>query len=144
MFQPLPVRLDHALNVDTVRLGDSRVGALQEVELLAGKGGRAGRKLEARLNRVPPLSFTRASLCKASSNLKAFSGKAEHQFPKGKVVAALHPLPEHLLQNLLWTFASVHSRPISSARSSLYPPRYFHIISSRAGPESRDVCGVYR
>lgn len=34
MFQPLPVRLDHALNADTVRLGDSGVGALQEVELL--------------------------------------------------------------------------------------------------------------
>lgn len=54
MFQPLPVGLDHALNADTVRLGDSRVGALQEVELLAGKGRRAGKKLAACPNRVPP------------------------------------------------------------------------------------------
>lgn len=44
MFQPLPVRLDHALNADTV-LGDSRMGALQEVELLTGKKWkRTGRK----------------------------------------------------------------------------------------------------
>lgn len=47
MFQPLPVGLDHALNAGTVGLGDSRVGALQEVELLAGKGRRAGKKLAA-------------------------------------------------------------------------------------------------
>lgn len=42
MFQPLPVRLDHALNADAVGLRDSRVGTLQEVELLAGKGRRQG------------------------------------------------------------------------------------------------------
>ena len=42
MFQPLAVRLDHALNADTVGLGDPGVGALQEVELLTGKGRREG------------------------------------------------------------------------------------------------------
>jgi hypothetical protein len=55
MFQPLPVGIDQALNADTIRPGDSRVGALQEVELLTGKGRRAGRKLAARPNGAPPL-----------------------------------------------------------------------------------------
>lgn len=59
MFQPLPVRLDHALNADTVRLGDARVGTLQEVELLAGKGRGAGRKLAAQPNPASPLSSPR-------------------------------------------------------------------------------------
>lgn len=37
MFQPLPVRLNHALDADTVHAGDSRMGTLQEVELLTGE-----------------------------------------------------------------------------------------------------------
>lgn len=58
MFQPLPVRLDHALNADTVRLGDSGVGALQEVELLTGRERRAGRKMATCPRCVPPLSLS--------------------------------------------------------------------------------------
>lgn len=48
------------------------------------------------------VSLTLSCLC------KAFSGKASHRVPKGKVVAALHTLPEHRIQNLPWSFTSVH------------------------------------
>lgn len=142
MFQPLPVRLDHALNADTVRLGDSRVGTLQEVELLAGKGRGAGRKLAAQPNTASPLSSPRRP-SRASVRPPAIKGEVwegEHQFPTGKVVAALHLLPEYLTQNLLWTFASIHPRPSHQQGA---PPRYLHRVSSQAGSESRDVCGVY-
>lgn len=82
MFQPLPVGLDHALNADTVHLGGLRMGALQEVELLTGKGRmRTGGKWGG----TPPIStLTLQCLCKGSS-----SGKASISSSKGRWWLAL-------------------------------------------------------
>lgn len=56
-------------------------------------------------------------------------------------MAALHPLPEHLTQSLLWTFSSTHPQPISSARSPLCPPRYYTVSALRLAQRAEMFVG---
>lgn len=82
----------------------------------AGEEGRAGRKWMERVAEPSTsslfLSLAQQHPCEVSSNSKVLLWRGKHQLPRGKAVAALHPLSGHLMQNLLKTFTSVCPRPV--------------------------------